>query len=881
MTFKKSASALACALIIALLASFSPALAQPENVDAELERALELGIVDTLPSGDALDATVTYSEFFAMLDEAVELMCPEALTYWQTGWLTTQEAGQYVDLRYSRTADTMKRTDGVMAVFLAAWAMGGKYLTFNGDWKALLGDHWPDAWPDPNKFLGIGNIKCDVTKEAITPDPQNETWNGNNCAYVYALGRISAFSGKLMFDYDTTSGTLLPGDDLTYADAARAVVRFYDSFLEIRTAEGWPGAAEARLIQQAEARKQAILGSTAEIAEDERADEYVQGATYCGTAYYVSSSEGNDGNDGSMEAPFKTLMRVDCRDKTDGGANNDGFLQPGDAVFLMRGDSWREVLYCDEYVTYSAYGTGAKPKILGSPENGAGEEKWLPYYSDESGKKIWLYSEPIPDCGCVVFNGGESYASRVFSWFDYDASETTGNDVVVYPYDKERPFVIAEALDKDLTFYSTFTDKYGKAPVGYQPKSNSYWVTDMDSSGPLYLRCDAGDPGDIYDSIEFQSRAPGAQAYGYTGLVRCAEGCTVDNLCVLYHSTTGIDRNAFNNILIQNCEVGWIGGTEFSLNYIAPVGDKNIPVVTAGEAVRLEGRNNRIISSYIHDSFDGAVTMEFDYEYAGVITPPDGNGGGTFENMSVLNNVIENSGNGIVIGDHNFHNREDERKICGGITISGNYVLGSGYGWSGHDNYDTWISLSRDKNYAGHAVTLWDGPSYNNGITITNNYFLTSRGSPVRMGTDEDNRPTFNRNTYAQTLGAPFFGTWAPWRGTVFTFPALDNAFAGQLCAAELRDGDATVILSPARPTVTEGADGSLSLQWPDRTGAPDGTLYLALYKGLKMTGIHSETVSAETESLSLEWPSPPEHDTVRLFMLSENQSPLFQSLTY
>ncbi len=74
------------------------------------------------------------------------------------------------------------------------------------------------------------------------------------------------------------------------------------------------------------------------------------------TTYYVSSSGGNDGNPGTQAQPFQTLAKV-----------NGLSLNPGDAVYFKRGDTWNEQLIPPSPgtmvspITFDAYGTGAAP----------------------------------------------------------------------------------------------------------------------------------------------------------------------------------------------------------------------------------------------------------------------------------------------------------------------------------------------------------------------------------------------------------------------------------------------------------------------------------------------------------------------------------------
>jgi len=87
----------------------------------------------------------------------------------------------------------------------------------------------------------------------------------------------------------------------------------------------------------------------------------VYGAPAWGTTYYVSSSLGNDGNNGTtVGTPWRTLGQV----------NGQTFL-PGDSVLLRRGDVWNESLVppssgtSGNPISFDAYGTGAAPNLTG------------------------------------------------------------------------------------------------------------------------------------------------------------------------------------------------------------------------------------------------------------------------------------------------------------------------------------------------------------------------------------------------------------------------------------------------------------------------------------------------------------------------------------
>jgi hypothetical protein len=85
------------------------------------------------------------------------------------------------------------------------------------------------------------------------------------------------------------------------------------------------------------------------------------GATANATTYYVSSSQGSDGNSGtSSTAAWATLAHVNAQT-----------FQPGDSILLRRGDVWNESLVppssgaVGNPITFDAYGVGAPPNLTG------------------------------------------------------------------------------------------------------------------------------------------------------------------------------------------------------------------------------------------------------------------------------------------------------------------------------------------------------------------------------------------------------------------------------------------------------------------------------------------------------------------------------------
>ncbi len=100
------------------------------------------------------------------------------------------------------------------------------------------------------------------------------------------------------------------------------------------------------------------ISSTALAAEEKKSMESAEITT--GTTYYISSSMGNDDNDGlSADRPWKSFAKLPDLD-----------LEAGDQVLLKCGDSWMEHFTLnspvgteENPVVISSYGKGEKPKL--------------------------------------------------------------------------------------------------------------------------------------------------------------------------------------------------------------------------------------------------------------------------------------------------------------------------------------------------------------------------------------------------------------------------------------------------------------------------------------------------------------------------------------
>ena len=94
---------------------------------------------------------------------------------------------------------------------------------------------------------------------------------------------------------------------------------------------------------------------------------FISATVFAQNQYYLSSSTGNDNNDGSQTQPWKTLSKLSATT-----------LGPGDTVYFKKGDTFRGNFVVDgsgteqNPITFTSYGTGNQPIISGSGHDDGG-----------------------------------------------------------------------------------------------------------------------------------------------------------------------------------------------------------------------------------------------------------------------------------------------------------------------------------------------------------------------------------------------------------------------------------------------------------------------------------------------------------------------------
>lgn len=130
------------------------------------------------------------------------------------------------------------------------------------------------------------------------------------------------------------------------------------------------------------------------------------------TTYYVDATNGNDDNNGtSPEIAWKTIDRV-----------NIAALNAGDWVLFRRGEVFRGNLIPvsgsdPNYITYGAYGTGNKPKLLGS-QNRSSANYWI-----DEGENIWRTVRSLVSVVGPELLPNPDFEDNISDWHIYNNSE--------------------------------------------------------------------------------------------------------------------------------------------------------------------------------------------------------------------------------------------------------------------------------------------------------------------------------------------------------------------------------------------------------------------------------------------------------------------------
>ena len=424
-----------------------------------------------------------------------------------------------------------------------------------------------------------------------------------------------------------------------------------------------------------------------------------------GTTYYVSN-DGNDEADGKTPATaWKTLNRV-----------SDAYLNRGDGVLFKRGDLFRGKVATKSGVSYGAYGEGEKPKFYGSQCSLADPALWELYDAEHH---IWRTTQKYLDSGTLVFNEGEFHSRKLIPSYK--------NLQFVCRDDESKPFTVQNEMTQNLDlFYEDDSYLTRNPSKGEDFPVPFFWER---SGGYLYLRCDEGNPGEVFEEIESVART-------HMFKVGSNDHVTIDNLCIKYVGMHGVSAGGHVvGLTVTNCEFGWIGG---SLQHYLGT-DPNYPeggrgtVTRFGNAIEIYGgcEDYTAANNYIYEVYDAAITHQ-------VTTARKV----TMKGIRYTDNVIEKCVYGV---EYFLDQIQGEREsIMDDVVMSGNFIRLGGYGWG-------------QQRHNFHTPALIKGWSYVNtarNYAVTDNIFDRCAYRMLHLVAEkQESCPVMKGNTYIQHLG--------------------------------------------------------------------------------------------------------------------------------
>jgi hypothetical protein len=338
------------------------------------------------------------------------------------------------------------------------------------------------------------------------------------------------------------------------------------------------------------------------------------------TTYYVSNT-GSDAADGtSASTPWQTVDYVSTKT----------FL-PGDNILLKAGDVFRGELFihhggsAGNYITYSRYGTGSNPKILGSLQ----ASNWVP----SGTANVWQCTTTFDNVST------EYYAARIF--FEANDSVSWG--------------------------------QYKGTSAASCSQEYDYAV-----NGSTYYVYATSDPDTRYNAIEVTQvrrgiAIPDGEAYSYI---------KIDGIDVHYQRLVGIDlgcypeQRGYTNIVVRNCNVGYIGSQPSGFAYGVSSWHSNTLIENCNFSdcgrraismnLYISGKTNAE-AIHINNVIIRNNTFKRGYHTTGLDLSAQATTTDTIENVYVYNNIFDDS---------------DFGTVCDGCTSNMVFVqTGSGASW--------------------------------------------------------------------------------------------------------------------------------------------------------------------------------------------------------
>ena len=445
-------------------------------------------------------------------------------------------------------------------------------------------------------------------------------------------------------------------------------------------------------------------------AADQKKEEIVNSpnmdlSKVTGRCFYISNN-GDDSNDGlSPETPWKTLQKL-----------SDSYTLLGinytDIILFERGSVWREPIPVLSNMRYSAYGEGEKPRFYCSVD-GTGAENW----EETETENVWKYKYPIEkDIGNIVFNNGDCWGIKLI--LDAATGQTKEAGMVTNGADvfrcKSREYTGPESILNNLEYFH-----------------------DVNGTQEVYLRCEWGNPGEYFESLEMSKNQEHIIIEG--------NFMTFDNLCFMYSGSHSISTFNPTGLTVQNCVFEWIGGSL----------QGNEGTTRYGNAFQNWGScmDVTIKDCYINQIYDAGITTQYSHPEKTAVV----------DGFYVTDNVIDRANYSL-----EFFMQSAEGTCYKRLQISGNYMRWAGYGFS-HQRPDA----KNGTFFMGFQGYHCDAPYYdsffenNVGIYATHYLYLSQNM--------KENMPVFQNNIYIcnsqRSCFMRSFVDFSATNGGVYLFP--------------------------------------------------------------------------------------------------------------
>ena len=364
--------------------------------------------------------------------------------------------------------------------------------------------------------------------------------------------------------------------------------------------------------------------------------------------FYISPN-GDDSADGrSPENAWKTLVHL-----ADGGFD----FEDGDAVLFERGGEWNSELstrwsgrfafHPHSGVTYSAYGAGPRP-VLTNSIDASSPDCWQK--TDYEG--VWRFREKLADIrediGAIIFDEGKAWGVKLIPNFTLTA-------------------FTADARTQNSGMVSNGIEHYFSGGTLLQNpgdiRENLEFIHDYEG-GALYLRCNEGNPAEVFGKIRLCRR-------GHILLSgKETRDITVKNIALKYGGSHGAGLNGCRNVLFEGCEIGFMGGV---------IQGEDGKRVRFGNGIENWGSCDNFVirNCHLYQCYDSAMTSQ----WCGNSPEPV-----VMKDVHFDNNVVETSNMAVELWNANETATTPDSAMID-CTVNDNYGINLGFG-IGHTRPD-------------------------------------------------------------------------------------------------------------------------------------------------------------------------------------------------